>query len=194
MPLRPVDAERHPARRPLRGPVSAQLRELGTDARPVIHLRGNTAPLEAQKQPVRPVLTQWAISPRAQVIISHTAAEIVGLELTLVVSTSYQVRRRSLAETLELGGNAVAIDDGTPLQEAVKDPEISTHLDGGNLPMISGHCPVVPERTAQHQCERVALALGGAHVGLRTGRQPRPTIQRMKSAETKSALFGILPT
>ena len=32
----------------------AQLHELGADARPLIHLMGNAAPLEAQKQPVQP--------------------------------------------------------------------------------------------------------------------------------------------
>ena len=64
----------------------AQLRELGTDARPVIHLTGNTAPLEVQKQPVRPVVTQWAMSVRAQSIITHTADEIVEHDLTLEVS------------------------------------------------------------------------------------------------------------
>ena len=117
----------------------------------------------------------------------------MGLGLPLTALTARQAGRRLLAETRELGGG-VAVDDVTTPEEAVKDPRLSADLDGGNLPMIRCHDPDVPDRTAQHECEHIALAQGGPHVGLRTGRQPRATIQRMKSTETKPTLFGIPPT
>ncbi len=70
--------------------------------------------LEAEKQRIQPVLTEWPMSPRAQSIITHTAAEV---KLTLVASTVRQAGRRLLAEILELGGTAVAVADGSPCRK-----------------------------------------------------------------------------
>ncbi len=166
----------------------AQQHELGADTPTAIHRTSNTAPLVAEGPRVRSVLAEWTMSPRAKLIISHIAGEVAETELTLVASTARQAGRRLLAETRELGGG-VAVDDGTPLQEAVKDPGLRADLDGGSVLTITGHGPVVPEPTAQHQCERTALAQGGPHVGLRTGRQPRATVQHVKGTETATTPF-----
>ena len=108
------------------------------------------------------------MSPRAQSIISHTAVEIVELELTLAMATAHQAGRRLLAEILELSQSTVTVADGAPLREAVKDPGPRAHLGSGNLLVTSSHDPDVQVQMARHQCERTALALGGVHDDLRT--------------------------
>ena len=171
----------------------AQQHELGVDAPMAIHRTSNTAPLVAEGPRVRSVLAEWTMSPRAKLIISHIAAKIVELELTPVASTARQAGRRLLAETRELGGG-VAVDDVTTPEEAVKDPRLSADLDGGNLPMISGHDPDMRMRTAQHQCERMALAQGGAHIGLHTGRQTRATVQHVKGHRNRNNFQAVNST
>ena len=92
----------------------AQLSKMKDDAPPVIHLTGNRELLDVEPQRIRPVLTEWAMSPRAQPLIAHVAAEIAEGDRTLAVSTANQAGRMLLGETLGLGGKAVAVVDGAP--------------------------------------------------------------------------------
>ena len=127
--------------------------------------------------------------------MSHVAPSVIGhiphrrvnagLGLPLTALTARQAGRRLLAEILELGGNAVAVVDGTPCRK----PSRTAELDGGNLLMVSSHGLDVRVRTDQHQCERMALAQGSAHVGLHSGRQPRATVQHVKGTETATTPF-----
>lgn len=160
----------------------AQLRKLDTDAPPVVHLMGNQELLDVPAEGFRPVLTEWAMSPRADSLIAHVAAEIVELNLTLAVSTAHQAGRRLLEETVGLGGQAVAVVDGAPLQEITRTPETRRQLESGNLLLLSSHDPDVRVRSSQHRSQRMILAMGGDHVDLRTGRKPRATIQRKAKA------------
>ena len=160
----------------------SQLRKFEDEAPPVIHLTSNQALLNVDHRTVRPVITEWAMSPRAESIIAHVAAEIVDLDLTLAVSTAHQAGRQLLAETIDLGGRAIAVVDGTPLQEMIQPPETRQRLEGGRLLLLSTHDPDVRMRSTQHHSQRLVLALGGDHVDLRTGRRPRATIQHTDQA------------
>ena len=158
----------------------AQLRNLDDHAPPVIHLKGNQALLDVDPQQIRPVLTEWAMSPRAEAIVTHVAAEIVEGGLTLATSTAHQAGRMLLEETLALGGKAVAIVDGTPLQQITQTSATQQQLDGGRLLLLSTHEPNHRVHSTQHRSQRLLLALGGDHVDLRTGRRPRATIQERR--------------